>query len=195
MPPSLYRACASLRTRLAAVFCVSFVFFFFNDTATTEIYTLSLHDALPIYVCPDRQFRRKVVGLERDVHDVVGRRVGPERPFAADCASALGEPDDMPAQVCRYAVVVARQTASLESFLPLVLVGKTGLADGLAQEQREVAVADGPAADEVHGLAVAKTPVAGRSVEFFVVAVEHFEADGVQQAHHTARGLMRSAER
>src|SRR3712207_8351947 len=27
--------------------------FFFNDTATTEIYTLSLHDALPICRCPD----------------------------------------------------------------------------------------------------------------------------------------------
>src|SRR5260370_40272756 len=26
------------------------ILFFFNDTATTEIYTLSLHDALPIYV-------------------------------------------------------------------------------------------------------------------------------------------------
>src|SRR5256885_12282959 len=26
------------------------VFFFFNDTATTEIYTLSLHDALPIFL-------------------------------------------------------------------------------------------------------------------------------------------------
>src|SRR2546430_12982436 len=26
-----------------------FFFFFFNDTATTEIYTLSLHDALPIF--------------------------------------------------------------------------------------------------------------------------------------------------
>src|SRR2546430_12614910 len=26
-------------------------FFFFNDTATTEIYTLSLHDALPILTC------------------------------------------------------------------------------------------------------------------------------------------------
>src|SRR2546422_8416184 len=26
-----------------------FTFFFFNDTATTEIYTLSLHDALPIW--------------------------------------------------------------------------------------------------------------------------------------------------
>src|SRR2546429_10001435 len=28
---------------------VAGMFFFFNDTATTEIYTLSLHDALPIY--------------------------------------------------------------------------------------------------------------------------------------------------
>src|SRR3712207_9034232 len=27
-------------------------FFFFNDTATTEIYTLSLHDALPIFAPP-----------------------------------------------------------------------------------------------------------------------------------------------
>src|SRR2546430_17513915 len=27
------------------------LFFFFNDTATTEIYTLSLHDALPIFRC------------------------------------------------------------------------------------------------------------------------------------------------
>ena len=29
---------------------VLFFFFFFNDTATTEIYTLSLHDALPISI-------------------------------------------------------------------------------------------------------------------------------------------------
>src|SRR3712207_7447282 len=28
------------------------MYFFFNDTATTEIYTLSLHDALPIWVRP-----------------------------------------------------------------------------------------------------------------------------------------------
>src|SRR3990172_8497331 len=28
---------------------ISYAVFFFNDTATTEIYTLSLHDALPIY--------------------------------------------------------------------------------------------------------------------------------------------------
>src|SRR5256885_13206062 len=30
-------------------------FFFFNDTATTEIYTLSLHDALPIYHAADQR--------------------------------------------------------------------------------------------------------------------------------------------
>src|SRR5256885_5282654 len=35
----------------------SFVFFFFNDTATTEIYTLSLHDALPI--CGARRFEQR----------------------------------------------------------------------------------------------------------------------------------------
>src|ERR1043165_10271304 len=32
----------------ATVCTLLFFFFFFNDTATTEIYTLSLHDALPI---------------------------------------------------------------------------------------------------------------------------------------------------
>src|SRR3982750_625125 len=30
--------------------CCLLFFFFFNDTATTEIYTLSLHDALPIWI-------------------------------------------------------------------------------------------------------------------------------------------------
>src|SRR5256885_9940644 len=39
-------------------------FFFFNDTATTEIYTLSLHDALPIY-----DFRLR--GRRRDLGDVL----------------------------------------------------------------------------------------------------------------------------
>src|SRR5256885_13797000 len=38
------------------MFAAVFLFFFFNDTATTEIYTLSLHDALPISapVAPQR---------------------------------------------------------------------------------------------------------------------------------------------
>src|SRR2546429_9404810 len=33
---------------MSVMSCIIFFFFFFNDTATTEIYTLSLHDALPI---------------------------------------------------------------------------------------------------------------------------------------------------
>src|SRR3972149_6651687 len=41
--------------------CTSPVAFFFNDTATTEIYTLSLHDALPIFANikprPERAFQ------------------------------------------------------------------------------------------------------------------------------------------
>src|ERR1039457_7718069 len=37
----------------ASLLCSLICVFFFNDTATTEIYTLSLHDALPIYTMPD----------------------------------------------------------------------------------------------------------------------------------------------
>src|SRR2546422_6243375 len=40
---------------------VFFFFFFFNDTATTEIYTLSLHDALPIW-SGEPNYRTKVEG-------------------------------------------------------------------------------------------------------------------------------------
>src|SRR2546422_6884855 len=47
-------------------------FFFFNDTATTEIYTLSLHDALPISVRVARVAtgRSKVVKFEGHFHGV-----------------------------------------------------------------------------------------------------------------------------
>src|SRR2546427_13102808 len=44
-------------------------FFFFNDTATTEIYTLSLHDALPISyeerLCPEKFLRNARKNLDR----------------------------------------------------------------------------------------------------------------------------------
>src|SRR2546422_4036121 len=47
-----------------------FFFFFFNDTATTEIYTLSLHDALPI-----SHHRQRGKLLDRERHLAVhGRR-------------------------------------------------------------------------------------------------------------------------
>src|SRR5438132_3836918 len=51
--------CIRLSSRsYASRFLVLFLFFFFTATATTEIYTLSLHDALPIStrsICPLRQ--------------------------------------------------------------------------------------------------------------------------------------------
>src|SRR3712207_7598909 len=72
--------------------CVVLFIFFFNDTATTEIYTLSLHDALPIWVLrclrrevqdggrrdqPPHGDRRNVVAVLAG-HPVVGRvEVGP----------------------------------------------------------------------------------------------------------------------
>src|ERR1039457_7736871 len=39
-------------------------FFFFNDTATTEIYTLSLHDALPIWTGISKSTTRWAIGWE-----------------------------------------------------------------------------------------------------------------------------------
>src|SRR2546430_3739623 len=39
-------------------------FFFFNDTATTEIYTLSLHDALPIYLIEEKDTTTAVHGQQ-----------------------------------------------------------------------------------------------------------------------------------
>src|SRR3712207_6032048 len=53
-------------------------FFFFNDTATTEIYTLSLHDALPIYVVAQRGLLRRLPD-----HRVAHQRGG-GRQVAAD---------------------------------------------------------------------------------------------------------------
>src|SRR5256885_8112249 len=56
-------------------------FFFFNDTATTEIYTLSLHDALPIY-----EVRHRAPGSVAidEVGDVPAREVGVHGEHAAD---------------------------------------------------------------------------------------------------------------
>src|SRR2546423_14503325 len=61
-------------------------FFFFNDTATTEIYTLSLHDALPILVAdgkvigaPQRAVSARIGDLPLELLGVYGDRVGVRR--------------------------------------------------------------------------------------------------------------------
>src|SRR3712207_8833071 len=45
-----------------------YTFFFFNDTATTEIYTLSLHDALPILY--ERPRERRIIRIADQPSDV-----------------------------------------------------------------------------------------------------------------------------
>src|SRR2546430_16737376 len=51
-----------------------YLFFFFNDTATTEIYTLSLHDALPI---SRSEVRRRAREDAEGSADAVRTRCGP----------------------------------------------------------------------------------------------------------------------
>src|SRR3712207_9137237 len=79
-------------------------FFFFNDTATTEIYTLSLHDALPIYPSSPHAMARLVELRDRfdlafgndadaDRHGIVTPSLGllnPNHVLAADVAYLFG---------------------------------------------------------------------------------------------------------
>src|SRR5206468_12218148 len=57
-----------------------FFFFFFNDPATTEIYTLSLHDALPIFT--ELEIESGGTGL------VLRKSVGPVAPLVSASTSA-----------------------------------------------------------------------------------------------------------
>src|ERR1044072_8419007 len=54
---------------------IFYAVFFFNDTATTEIYTLSLHDALPIYLPSARRARPRRLRQGED-RGLVGLRPG-----------------------------------------------------------------------------------------------------------------------
>src|SRR2546430_16508375 len=65
------------------------LFFFFNDTATTEIYTLSLHDALPISGDGDPDARRVPRGRRRR-----GRTAAvPDRPAPVPGHAGAGPSD------------------------------------------------------------------------------------------------------
>src|SRR2546425_10965948 len=55
---------------------IAFLFFFFNDTATTEIYTLSLHDALPIYPGPTGNIAFTPTSVPAAVRNVDGLPAG-----------------------------------------------------------------------------------------------------------------------
>src|SRR5260221_5172899 len=66
-------------------YLISFFFFFFNDTATTEIYTLSLHDALPICAARAPQRAPRGGGARRAPRPRgPGRARGPSAPRRGD---------------------------------------------------------------------------------------------------------------
>src|SRR3989475_2206189 len=69
-----------------------FFFFFFNDTATTEIYTLSLHDALPILVVT-WQIRVIAAGLKLSAARLglpLNRRYPLRASFADEAGGGIG---------------------------------------------------------------------------------------------------------
>src|SRR2546422_4127887 len=78
-----------------------FLFFFFNDTATTEIYTLSLHDALPISRGveyhrvgggSERRHRPRGIGaVPRLQHIGLAPQLGVPAPAPAPSPAALGQ--------------------------------------------------------------------------------------------------------
>src|SRR5256885_14523719 len=84
---------------LRTVPCHFFCFFFFNDTATTEIYTLSLHDALPIsppaFVEQTRAFCGRV---QPDDPTVIGIVLAPDQTRSEEHTSELQSPCNL---VCR----------------------------------------------------------------------------------------------
>src|SRR5262245_66375434 len=81
MLSSLDLIACSYASSLSLVFLLcltsSFFFFFFNDTATTEIYTLSLHDALPISRRATRRRIRELPAQRRTQrHEGLRREIG-----------------------------------------------------------------------------------------------------------------------
>src|SRR2546430_10956733 len=92
---------------------LSFFFFFFNDTATTEIYTLSLHDALPISVFRaevSRQLRRHG-SLRADRHKLVETpRLRDDRRRSEEHTSELQSQSNL---VCRLLLEKKKKTITL----------------------------------------------------------------------------------
>src|SRR6266581_7332808 len=109
-------------------FCL--FFFFFNDTATTEIYTLSLHDALPIYLRVDDRVA-ELRGVQ--VHRGAGRDEGPAGHGRADhvgrrrVVRVPGEPADLgPAPGIEHRGVVRASVADHPQRRPVAKLVKYG---------------------------------------------------------------------
>src|SRR5256885_16400899 len=106
-----------LYTRLIHPY-VYFFFFFFNDTATTEIYTLSLHDALPIL-----HHQSDAVVMVRDDLGKTRRQVGIQAEAiqspGAHTAEAAGVDGDQDVQMLVFAELPGDQRAGACRCLPV----------------------------------------------------------------------------
>src|SRR5260370_8225439 len=85
--------------------------FFFNDTATTEIYTLSLHDALPIYF-------HRILETQRITEVAIGVHPRPANRLRIDGVN--GEPQRTEERVFRSLGRSEEHTSELQSHLNLV---------------------------------------------------------------------------
>src|ERR1041385_5918235 len=76
----------------------SMVFFFFNDTATTEIYTLSLHDALPICFLPSlaRASGRSDLSWARTTVAIIKIPINRTKVFLGFIASPIAQAVNLP---------------------------------------------------------------------------------------------------
>src|SRR5256885_10927812 len=74
-------------------------FFFFNDTATTEIYTLSLHDALPIF--------QKTTGDDMQLHPALAATAAAILVLASATARSQTAPDGYPVRAVTIVVPFA----------------------------------------------------------------------------------------
>src|SRR5256885_10268465 len=92
------------------------LFFFFNDTATTEIYTLSLHDALPIYLLALFLVQRRQKAVEIAVPGAIGALVAPvER--SEEHTSELQSPCNL---VCRLLLDKKKRTCGVAAPSPAI---------------------------------------------------------------------------
>src|SRR5260221_11401611 len=95
--------------------------FFFNDTATTEIYTLSLHDALPISITNGANLLTFANAGAASVSDVIGNGTGRSEVHAADPLSL--------SETASYTVV----TSINSDFVSLATIGNVVVAGNFGQ--------------------------------------------------------------
>src|SRR5256885_7824958 len=159
------------------------LFFFFNDTATTEIYTLSLHDALPIYALGRGAAGARLLAAEA-LHPVAGDDAGVQRVDVHVVGTDLerhgaGEAAERPlGGRVRRAVLVAAQAGGAADVDDLaVALGDHRRQDVLGRQERP---------PEVHREHV---------VPVFALDLPHRRLDGSRDAGSVDQDVDPSAER